>query len=96
MNIDLGQLINTFKNALGQEMNPQAIVMRAIQTTGNNMNPMIGNLVKMAQNGQLEQLMTFAQNFMKENNIDPNQLISQLSNSQNLNELKSDFSKLKS
>lgn len=95
MNINLGQLINTFKDALGQEMNPQAMVMRAIQTTGNNMNPMIGNLVKMAQSGQLEQLMTFAQNFMQENNIDPNQLVSQLSNAQNSNELKSDFRNLK-
>lgn len=83
MKIDINQIISAFQNALGREMNPQAIVMRAIQNTGNNINPMIGNLVKMAQNGQLEQLMTFAQNFMVENNIDPNKLMSQISNNPN-------------
>lgn len=44
-------------------MNPKEIVMRAI---GNSNNPMLNNLVKMAQNNDYKGLEQFARNMFKE------------------------------
>lgn len=54
------------KNLMGK-MNPQQIVMNMI---GNNTNPMVSNLLDMAQKGDYKGVEDFARNFCKERNVE--------------------------
>lgn len=47
--------------------NPKQFVMNMIKQ---NQNPMIGNLMQMAQNGNSQQIEAFARNICKERSID--------------------------
>lgn len=47
--------------------NPQELVQRAM---GNNSNPMINNLLSMAQSGNQKGIEQFARNYCKERNMD--------------------------
>ena len=60
---------NTIENikAMMGGKNPQQVAM---QMLGNNSNPMILNLVKMAQSGNSEGIETFARNIYKERGMD--------------------------
>lgn len=58
--------IEMLKNFKGK--NPQEIILN--QMMGNIDNPMIKNLINMAQKGQNQNIETFARNFMKEQGKD--------------------------
>lgn len=58
------QLIGMIKNG----GNPQQLMMNMLQNMGVN-NPMVGNVLKMAQNGDTKQLETFARNICKEKGV---------------------------
>ena len=58
------QLIGMIKNG----GNPQQLMMNMLQNMGGN-NPMVGNVLKMAQNGDTKQLETFARNVCKEKGV---------------------------
>lgn len=60
-------LINILKSFMGKKMSPQQIAMNMI---GQNKNPMMQNLIKMAQNGDNAGLENFAKNICKERGID--------------------------
>lgn len=55
------------QNFMGKGGNPQQLVQKAM---ANNTNPMIANLVNLAQTGNKEQIEQFARNYCKERNID--------------------------
>lgn len=55
--------IDMLKTFASGGRNPQEIAM---QLVGNNNNPMINNLVKMAQNGDYQGVENFARNMLKE------------------------------
>lgn len=55
------------KNYLRQGGNPQQLFARFMQQ---NQNPMLNNLIKMAQNGNIKELENFARNAMKEQGKD--------------------------
>ena len=55
------------QNFMGKGGNPQQLVQKAI---ANNSNPMIANLVNLAQTGNKEQIEQFARNYCKERNMD--------------------------
>lgn len=57
------------QNFMGKGGNPQDLVMRALNMAGNN-NPMIGNLVNLAKQGNSQGVEQFARNFMKEKGMD--------------------------
>ena len=58
------QLIGMIKNG----GNPQQLMINMLQNMGGN-NPMVGNVLKMAQNGDTKQLETFARNVCKEKGV---------------------------
>ena len=58
------QLIGMIKNG----GNPQQLMMNMLQNMGGN-NPMVGNVLKMAQNGDAQQLETWARNICKEKGV---------------------------
>ena len=58
------QLIGMIKNG----GNPQQLMMNMLQNMGGN-NPMVGNVLKMAQNGDTKKLETFARNVCKEKGV---------------------------
>lgn len=58
--------IEMLKNFKGK--NPQEIILN--QMMGNINNPMIKNLINMAQKGENQNIETFARNFMKEQGKD--------------------------
>lgn len=58
--------INAIKNLMGN-INPQQFIMNML---GNNQNPMLNNLIQMAQKGDKAGVEEFARNFCKERNID--------------------------
>ena len=60
------QILQTF---MGKGGNPQQLVMKALGIAGNN-NPMINNLVNMANQGNSQAVEQFARNFMKEKGMD--------------------------
>ena len=60
------QVLQTF---MGKGGNPQQLVMKALGMVGNN-NPMISNLVNMANQGNSQGVEQFARNFMKEKGMD--------------------------
>lgn len=55
--------LDTVKKFLKQGGNPQQLFARFMQQ---NQNPMVNNLIKMAQNGNTKELETFARNALKE------------------------------
>lgn len=59
-------MISFIKGMLGK-MNPQQIVMNMIK---NNSNPIIANLISMAQQGNTSGVENFARNYLKENGKD--------------------------
>lgn len=59
------QILKTF---LGNGGNPQELLQKTISK--NNNNPMIANLVNLAQNGNKEEVEKIARNLCKERNID--------------------------
>ena len=60
------EILKGFANKGG---NPQQLLQRAISMNKNN-NPMIANLVNLAQTGNKEQIEQFARNYCKERNMD--------------------------
>lgn len=60
--------LNILKNFMGKGGNPQQLLMKAIG--GNNSNPMINNLIQMAQSGNTQGIENFARNFFKEKGRD--------------------------
>lgn len=60
------QLIQSFMNSGG---NPQQLLMKAIGMNNNN-NPMINNLISLAQKGDSKSIEQFARNYMKERGMD--------------------------
>ena len=61
--------IQVLKTFLGNGGNPQDLLQKAIGMT-NNSNPMIANLVNLAQNGNKEEVEKIARNICKERSID--------------------------
>lgn len=59
-------LIDLIKNMAGK-MNPQQIVLNIMK---NNSNPILSNLITMAQNGNKDGVENFARNYFKENGKD--------------------------
>ena len=59
--------LNTIKNYFRKGGNPQQLFARFIQQ---NRNPMLNNLVKMAQSGNTKELENFARNALKEQGKD--------------------------
>lgn len=57
--------INTLKIFFSQNMTPQKMFTNMI---GNNNNPMISNLMQMAQKGDIKSVEQFARNFCNERN----------------------------
>lgn len=60
------QLIGMLKNGGG---NPQQLMMNMLQSASAN-NPMAANVMNMAQNGNFQQIETFARNVCKERGVD--------------------------
>lgn len=60
--------INMIKKFISNEMSPQQIIMQAIQ--GNNSNPMLTNLIGMAEKGNKQDIENFARNLFKEKGRD--------------------------
>lgn len=58
------QLIGMIRNG----GNPQQLMMNMLKNMGGN-NPMVGNVLKMAQNGDSKQLENFARNVCKERGV---------------------------
>lgn len=58
------QLIGMIRNG----GNPQQLMMNMLQNAGGN-NPMVNNVLKMAQNGDTKQLENFARNICKERGV---------------------------
>lgn len=61
------QILQMFMGGGG---NPQQLLMNALSMMGANKNPMITNLINMANNGQGQQVEQFARNILKERGID--------------------------
>ena len=60
--------LNTVKNYLKQQMNPKELLINFMQQ--NNQNPMINNLIGMAQKGDNKAVERFARNIFKEQGRD--------------------------
>lgn len=58
------QLIGMIRNG----GNPQQLMINMLQNAGGN-NPMVNNVLKMAQNGDAQQLENFARNICKERGV---------------------------
>ena len=61
--------IDILKGFMGKARNPQQLVQKAMLMNNNN-NPMISNLISMAQSGNSQGIEQFARNYCKERNID--------------------------
>lgn len=62
----MNNMMDFIKGMLGK-MNPQQIVMNMIK---NNSNPIVANLISMAQQGNIAGVENFARNYLKENGKD--------------------------
>lgn len=62
----MNNMMDFIKGMLGK-MNPQQIVMNMIK---NNSNPIVANLISMAQQGNTAGVENFARNYLKENGKD--------------------------
>lgn len=60
--------LNTVKKYLKQQMNPKELLINFMQQ--NNQNPMINNLIGMAQKGDNKAVEKFARNIFKEQGRD--------------------------
>lgn len=60
--------INVVKKFIKQQGNPRELLINFMQQ--NNSNPMINNLIEMAQKGDYKQVETFARNALKEQGRD--------------------------
>ena len=60
--------IQVLKTFLGNGGNPQDLLQKTISK--NNSNPMIANLINLAQKGNKEEVEKIARNICKEKNID--------------------------
>lgn len=60
--------LNTIKNYIKQQGNPRDLLINFM--TQNNQNPMINNLINMAQKGDSKGVENFARNICKEHSID--------------------------
>lgn len=60
--------IDMIKQIIGN-MQPKDVVMKMVQ---NNGNPMINNLIQLAQSGNIEQIKNVANNLFKEQGLDFN------------------------
>ena len=60
--------MDMLKNLFGSGSNPQQFLMQ--QLIGSTNNPMLNNLIKMAQNGNSQSVEQFARNFCKERGKD--------------------------
>lgn len=69
--------LDMIKNFMSGGKNPQEIAMQMI---GNNNNPVIQNLIKMAQNGDYQGVEEFARNFYKQQGRDFDKEFSQFMN----------------
>lgn len=58
--------IQLIKSFIGNRMSPKQIASQMI----GKQNPMMGNLIEMANNGKEKEIETFARNFCKERGID--------------------------
>jgi len=61
----MNNIINSMKSVLGK-MSPQEMVSQLL----GNSNPMINNLMQLAQKGDRQEIENFARNYCKERNID--------------------------
>ena len=61
--------IEIIQSFMGRGGNPQQLLMKAMGMNGNS-NPMIANLVNLAQKGNKEEVEKIARNICKEKNID--------------------------
>lgn len=60
-------MLNMIKNSLGRGITPQQLLMQSMQ---NNSNPMLNNLIVMAQKGNKQDVENFARNLFKEKGRD--------------------------
>lgn len=70
--------LNTVKKFLEQQGNPRDLLINFMQK--NNSNPMINNLIGMAEKGDFNQVETFARNAFKEQGRDFDKEFSQFKN----------------
>jgi hypothetical protein len=59
---------NPLNNFMKQQLNPQQLLMNFMQQRNNN--PMINNLINMAQKGNVAEVEKFARNLFKESGRD--------------------------
>ena len=60
---------NPLKNFMQQQLNPQQLLMNFMKQSNSN-NPMISNLIGMAQKGDSKAVENFARNLFKESGRD--------------------------
>ena len=60
---------NPFKSFMQQQINPQQLLMNFMQQNSSN-NPMINNLIGLAQKGNVAEVEKFARNMYKEQGRD--------------------------
>lgn len=72
---------NTIKNYIKQEGNPRQLLLNFAQN--NNQNPMIGNLINLAKNGNIGEIEKFARNAFKEQGRDFDSEFNQFKNFMN-------------
>lgn len=60
--------METIKNFIGKGMNPEQVLEKMI--SNNNQNPVFGNLIKMAKDGNSKGVEDFARNLFKEQGRD--------------------------
>ena len=70
--------LNVVKNFIRQQGNPKELLVNFMQQ--NNANPMINNLIKMAQSGDYKQVENFARNAFKEQGRDFDKEFTQFKN----------------
>ena len=70
--------LNVVKNFIKQQGNPKELLVNFMQQ--NNANPMINNLIKMAQSGDYKQVENYARNAFKEQGRDFDKEFTQFKN----------------
>ena len=62
-------LINILQNFLSKGANPKEMVLKTMDFAGGN-NPMLNNLIQLANGGSQQQIEQFARNIFKEKGLD--------------------------
>lgn len=62
-------LMNVLQNFLSKGANPKEMVLKAMDFAGGN-NPMLNNLIQLANGGNEQQVEQFARNIFKEKGLD--------------------------